>query len=367
MGGPWSVVLVTVICLATSACWKALLRVTSPFDPLGIDLPDSPPRVGVYAYNAKLQDAIKLGAGLLPRAEDLAVDVQGKLYTGCSDGWIKRISFIQNSEDIRVENWTYVGGRPLGVAFGLHGELLVCEPGQGLLNVTDGKVEILSNEADGLKFKLADGVEVSTEGVIYFTDATYKYEFEHHILDILEYRPHGRLLKYDPLTKTTVVLLRDLYFPNGVALSATQDFLVFCETPMARCQKYWVQGEKKGSVESFIDNLPGLPDNIKYDRKGTFGSHFQRRSLMLKLLPKYPFMRHLLVAVSRVMPGSIVDSMNEAGILAVDEDGQPIGLYSDPNIALISSGLKIGNCLYFGSLSLDYIGCLNLTQINTVN
>eukprot|EP01018_Ginkgo_biloba_P016517 Gb_04243 [translate_table: standard] len=368
MRGPWSVAVVAVICLAASAGWKALLR-TSPIDPLYIDLPDPPPRVGVYAYNTRLQDAIKLGAGLLPGPEDLAVDVQGRLYTGCSDGWIKRISFIKNSEDIKVENWTYVGGHPLGVALGLHGELLVCEPGQGLLNVTEGKFEILSNEAEGLKFKwvyewmLADGIDVTKEGVIYFTDATYKYELKHYMLDLLEYRPHGRLLKYDPATKTTTVLLKDLYFANGVALSAKQDFLVFCETPIGRCQKYWVQGEKEGSVESFIDNLPGFTDNIRYDREGTFWIAFPRsRGLLLKLIPKYPFLRHVLVFLLRLMPGSNFGTMKEAGVLAVDKDGRPIALYSHPKLTLITSGLKIGNYLYFGSLSQNYIGRLDLTQ-----
>eukprot|EP01018_Ginkgo_biloba_P016513 Gb_04241 [translate_table: standard] len=328
-----------VICLAASAGWKALLR-TYPFHPIYFDLPCPPPRVGVYAHNIRLQNAIKLGAELVPGAEDVAADSQGRLYTGCSDGWIKRISFIQKSEDIRVENWTYVGGRPLGVAFGFHGELLVCEPGQGLLNVTEGKVQVLSTEADGLKFKLADGVEVSEEGLIYFTDASYKYEFEYHILDALEYRPHGRLLEYDPATKTTRVLLKDLYFPNGVALSPKQDFLVFCETPLARCQKYWVQGEKKGSVESFS------------------------RTLLWKLIPQYPLLRHAFVALSRLLPQIIVGSFKEGGVLAVNEDGRPLALYSDPKLGLITYGLKMGNFLYFGGIPLDYIGRLNVTHVN---
>ena len=38
----------------------------------------------------------------------------------------------------------------------------------------------------------------------------------------------------------------------------------------ARCQRYWLKGEKAGSVGSFIDNLPAFPDNIKYDGKGHF-------------------------------------------------------------------------------------------------
>ena len=46
--------------------------------------------------------------------------------------------------------------------------------------------------------------------------------------------PSGRLLKYDPLTKETSVLARDLQFPNGVSLSKDKTFFVFCEGPRGR-------------------------------------------------------------------------------------------------------------------------------------
>jgi hypothetical protein len=175
MGNPTIAVVAAVLCIALAAGWKALLR-TSPIDPASIDLPHPPQRLGVFAHNNRLQNAHKLGSGLISNPEDLAVDSQGRLYTGSGDGWIKRISFVDNL-DVLVENWTYVGGRPLGLAFGIHGELLVCEPSQviihhrflffisifimfhihhvlqGLLNVTEGHVEILAEEADGLKFK----------------------------------------------------------------------------------------------------------------------------------------------------------------------------------------------------------------------
>lgn len=91
---------------------------------------------------------------------------------------------------------------------------------------------LLSDEAEGLKFKLTDGVSVTKDGMIYFTDASYKYAFEEHLYDLLESRPYGRLLSFDPNTRQTKVLLRDLYFPNGVAVSPDQNSLIFCETPL---------------------------------------------------------------------------------------------------------------------------------------
>lgn len=37
-----------------------------------------------------------------------------------------------------------------------------------------------------------------------------------------------------------------------------------------RCRKYHRRGTKKGTVTSFVDNLPGLPDNIRYAGKGNY-------------------------------------------------------------------------------------------------
>lgn len=93
-------------------------------------------------------------------------------------------------------------------------------------------MELLADEAEGLKFKITDDVVVAEDGMIYFTDASHKYSLHEFEKDILEGRPYGRLISFDPVSKRTKVLLRDLYFPNGIALSPHQDYLVFCETSM---------------------------------------------------------------------------------------------------------------------------------------
>lgn len=80
------------------------------------------------------------------------------------------------------------------------------------------------------KFKLIDSVVVAKSGMVYFTEASYKYNFDEYLLDILEGQPHGRLWSYNPTTNKTRVLLTDLYFTNGIALSPDQDFVIFCET-----------------------------------------------------------------------------------------------------------------------------------------
>ena len=93
-------------------------------------------------------------------------------------------------------------------------------------------MELLSDEAEGVKFKLTDCPDVAKDGMIYFTDASSKYNLKDSVLDILEGNPHGRLMSYDPSTKETKVLVRDIYFANGVVISPDQNFLIYCESVM---------------------------------------------------------------------------------------------------------------------------------------
>ena len=44
----------------------------------------------------------------------------------------------------------------------------------------------------------------------------------------------GRLLKYDPQTQKTTVLARDLFYPNGIAVSQDSAFLLLSLTSKSR-------------------------------------------------------------------------------------------------------------------------------------
>ncbi|PKI32522.1 hypothetical protein CRG98_047086 [Punica granatum] len=99
-------------------------------------------------------------------------------------------------------------------------------------------MELLTNEAEGVKIKLVDGVDVADAGTIYFTDASQKYGPKEAALDLLEGRPHGRLMSFHPRTRRTEVLVHNLHFPNGVAVSPNQDFVVFCETLIRSISQY---------------------------------------------------------------------------------------------------------------------------------
>lgn len=70
----------------------------------------------------------------------------------------------------------------------------------------------------------------ASDGTVYFSDTSTRFDSDNWFLDHLESRFTGRLLKYDPRAGETSVVLDDLGFANGVALSHDEAFLVICES-----------------------------------------------------------------------------------------------------------------------------------------
>ncbi|XP_030536001.1 protein STRICTOSIDINE SYNTHASE-LIKE 5-like [Rhodamnia argentea] len=333
-----------------------------PLDPAPLPFEGLSVTVAAPRENGRmLRGAEMVGAGRMVGPEDVAYDpASGDIYVGCADGWVKRVRVSDSGGDSAVEDWVNTGGRPLGLALGRDGEVIVCDPFKGLLNVSkDGTMELLTDEAEGVKFKLTDAAAVARDGTIYFTDASYKYTFKEFIWDFLEGRPHGRFLSYDPATKETRVLARDLYFPNGVALSPDQSFVIFCETVMRWCKRYYINGDRTGHIDTFIHGLPGYPDNIRYDGEGHYWIALSTgKSMSWDLALKHPFIRKAIAIMERLNKRPAMEK--NSGIFQVDTEGKPVAHYYDPKLSLLSSGTKIGDYLYCGSLHYPHILRLKL-------
>lgn len=70
----------------------------------------------------------KIGNGQLIGAEDIVYEPKsGVVYTGCHDGWIKRVTLNDSVADSVVENWVHTGGRPLGLAIDQFGDVFVAD------------------------------------------------------------------------------------------------------------------------------------------------------------------------------------------------------------------------------------------------
>ncbi|KAF1066437.1 MAG: hypothetical protein GAK45_01921 [Pseudomonas citronellolis] len=342
---------VVLALLAVLALYLALTP--SPVDPLAW----TPPKAPELAQNTALRQAELLGLGQIQGPEDTAVDRQGRVYAGLADGRVVRLD-----GSAAAETFASTGGRPLGMDFDAQGNLIVCDAWKGLLEIDpQGHVRTLSTGANGVAFGFTDDLDIASDGRIYFTDASSRFHQPDYLLDLLEGRPHGRLLRYDPHSGNTEVLLDGLYFANGVALSAHEDFVLVNETYRYRITRYWISGPQAGQHEVFIDNLPGLPDNLQGDRKGTFWVALPspRRS-DADFLQGQPWLKRQLAK----LPRSLWPKPTPYGlVLAIDENGKILRSLQDPggeHLRMITSAKPVGDSLYFGSLDNNRIGRLKL-------
>jgi len=236
--------------------------------------------------------------------------------------------------------------------------LIVCDADKGLLSIDpQGRITVLATEAEGVPFRFTDALDIAADGTIYFTDASSRFIQKEYLYDLMESKPHGRFLSYDPATGRIAVLLKDLYFANGVALSQKEDFVLINETYRYRIVRYWLKGPRAGTHEIFVDNLPGFPDNISGNRRGTFWlALFTVRNPTVDKLHPYPFLKAQLSKLPKTMwpkpkPYGLV--------LALDEAGNITRSLHDPtgqHLRVITSAREYSGHLYLGSLHNDRIG-----------
>ncbi|KAL2251017.1 protein STRICTOSIDINE SYNTHASE-LIKE 4 [Sesamum indicum] len=309
--------------------------------------------------NGRLQEVIKLGEGLLKQPEDVAVDRTGVVYTATRDGWIKRL--LRNGT---WESWRQIESTSLlGLTITTDGAVVVCDAEQGLLEVSEEGVRVLVSHVDGAQIRFADDVVGSSDGTLYFSVASAKHSYGDWPRDMVEDKPHGQLLTYDPSSNVASVLLEDLGFANGVALSANEDYVVVCETWKYRCLKYWVKGDVKGQTEILIDNLPGAPDNVKLAPDGSFWI------ALLEIVPnRLRFVcgsrafKYLIRGIPK-LGHWVVGAYNRAMVVNVGSDGKIIRGFDDPTgkvMAFVTSALEFEGHLYLGSLHTDFVGKLPL-------
>src|SRR4030095_8988040 len=179
------------------------------------------------------------GAGFGP--EDVALDASGGVYTVFDDGRIMRLQ----ADGAKPEVFSNTHGRPLGFAFDSSGNLIVADAIKGLLSIArDGSVSVLTTGADGVPFGCTNDLDIAADGTIYFTDASSKFPLYNFTDDIIDHGPNGRLLAYDPRTKTTRTILSHLCFANGVGVAPDQSFVLVVETGKYRVHRIWLQEER---------------------------------------------------------------------------------------------------------------------------
>lgn len=303
--------------------------------------------------------------------EDVAVRPgEGRVYTGLGDGSI--LSIDPTSGETRF--FANTGGRPLGVTFDAAGDtLFVADARLGLLSVDRaGSVTVLANEADGEPVTFADNLDVEGNGTVWFSAPTRQHSLEQVTLDVWDSRPTGRLLKYDPRTKSAKVVLDNLFYANGVAIAADDSFVLVAEFLAFRITRYWLKGERAGTHDVFVDGLPGYPDNITRTPDGHFlvGLSLERVPGLDKQRP-HPWM----VKVLYRLPSFIKPKAQYPGyLLEFDETGRMLRFAADERtgeIAQVTAGTVLegsrerpGTEVVVGSLLVPSVRKLELRPVD---
>ncbi|SCL71629.1 SMP-30/gluconolactonase/LRE family protein [Micromonospora peucetia] len=307
-----------------------------------------PPLDGPWAPADRRLDAVQLLP--LPDGvsgpEDVVVDPSGRAISGTEDGrlwWWP----VDAPPGTRPRPFADTGGRPLGVEIDpLDGSLVVCDAYRGLLRVTgDGAVRELGGL--GARAHLADNATVAHDGTVYFTDSSDRFPLSHWKRDLLEHRPNGRVLAYDPRSGRTDVVCAGLYFPNGIALTPDESALMLAETATHRLVRVTLPD---GAVTVLAD-LPAYPDNLTPVGDGTYWIAFPspRVPVVERLLP-HPRLRQLVA----VLPAAVQPKPLRYGLVAlVDGEGRVLRTLHGPRggYNMITGVRQHGEHLWLGSLT----------------
>lgn len=322
-----------------------------------------------FAENDRLKHAEPIGLNMVEGPEDMILDRRDHLYTVTRNGSILR--FLAPDYAVR-EEFARIGGRPLGMAYDREENLIVCVAGMGVygvkpdrtvFKVTDRTNRTPTRLKDDSRLYLADDLDIAPDGKIYFSEATTRYELTDWALDGFEGRGNGRLVCHDPKTGTTRTILKNLTFPNGVCVAHDGRSVLWASTWLCRVYRYWIEGEKAGTCEVLIDNLPGYCDNINRASDGRYWlALVGLRSPVYDLAMANPGFR--IRMVKQIPPDEwLCPGINYGCILKFDEAGTVLESLWDPgghSHPTITSVREHKGYLYIGGLENNRIGRIAL-------
>jgi sugar lactone lactonase YvrE len=290
--------------------------------------------------------------------EDVVVGLDGHVFAGTEDGQIWRWPSNAHA-GATPELLADTGGRPLGIELDPRdGSLIICDAYRGLLRLTaDGMITDLTRSAAGERILLCNNAAVASDGVVYFTDSSNRFPVSHWRRDLLEHRPNGRVLAYDPVSRRTDVVASGFFFPNGVALTPAADALLVCETVAHRLVRISLPD---GAVTELCD-LPAYPDNMSSVGDGTYWIALAspRVAIAEKLLP-HPVVRRIAAALPvRLQPQPLPYVI----AALVDGDGTLLRALHGPagRYVMVTGVRQHGDTLWLGSLTEHGIARISLS------
>ncbi|KAF3587695.1 hypothetical protein F2Q69_00026088 [Brassica cretica] len=319
--------------------------------------------------------------------ESIAFDPLGRgPYTGVADGRIlfwdgtrwTDFAYTSNNRselcDTKSSLLAYlknehICGRPLGLRFHKRtGDLYIADAYFGIMKVgpEGGLATSLTTEGDGVPLRFTNDLDVDDEGNVYFTDSSSVFQRRNFMHLIVSGEDTGRVLKYNPETKETTTLLRNLQFPNGLSLGKDGSFFIFCEGSIGRLRKYWLKGEKAGTSE-VVALLHGFPDNIRTNKDGDFWVAVHcHRNIFTHVMAHHPNVRKFFLKLPITVKFQYllqVGGWPHAVAVKYSKDGKVLNVLEDKQGKVVKAVSEIeekDGKLWMGSVLMSFIAVYDL-------
>lgn len=343
----------------------------APFEPAIWIEPEPPELTGALRENNALADAQTVMLGAEIAGEGLAVDQEGRVYFGTRDGRVGRLVPGDEHDAWLIEDLAKISDAPIMGLQWIDEHTLGLAANAGLLALDTQNLVVtsLSTGSPVRPFGFVNDLATAPDNTVYFTDSSTRWghssDSPGYLYDMLENRPHGMLYAWDPVTRQTEVIADRLYYPNGIVVMPDGQSVLVSETFRYAIQRIWINGPRRGEIEVFADNLPGMPDGMQLDADGRlYIAMLGQRSGLLRAVRAQPIWTKLIVK----LPGWLrPDGGRTTGfVLVMDVETRTVlDTYHDGDGALnyVSSvALDPDGRLWFGSTYGAYAARLDLRQ-----
>ncbi len=212
-----------------------------------------------------LQSVQTIGEGLL-RPEGVMAGDDGRIYTADARG---RCSCIE-AGGRKTTFFGHLGGLPNGICIDPDGRCLVANIGNGELQslAPDGSHTVLMTEACGKRMSTPNFPFLDFQGRLWVSNSTDNPDID---ASLQNPAPDGCLVVIAPKQPPRIVA-DGIYFANGVALDAQEEYVYVAETMQRRVLRYRIQADSSvGRAEVYgpasLGKL-GYPDGIAFDDAG---------------------------------------------------------------------------------------------------
>jgi hypothetical protein len=218
---------------------------------------------GAFSPNDRLDQAVPIGDPL-PGADAVAGSPDGSICVSAGHkvwrlsgvGFENRTVFAEFDDDAGA------------LTFHPDGRLLVCTA-RGLAGVEPSGRQSFLSEAEGAPLHCLTAVAAAPDGNIFASDGSPLHRANDWCVDLMERNNLGRIVACDAAFENARVLLRDLNYPGGLAVS--DGCLWFSESFAHRISRAPILSF--GTIDApqiVIRNMPGYPSRLGRSADGGF-------------------------------------------------------------------------------------------------